>query len=230
MSVPQVLSSAWNNPAPYPSNEDLNPVIPLDPCRVYNMDVRTNANSMQVKNKYDILSKYQNIRYQNENSYNKLLRLVESEKLDRYMSNRNFFSNPADGEDKEKRNVDKISLENPDFRYSTLNEKLFEKEYETENKLNPRVMSDNGVADFRYDVKAPDFIKMVQESKQAYIKKRDRFFITPQKGSDQVSKDVSELLRVVREQQGSVPKRTSRASGTQKRRETRARSTKIKEV
>ena len=197
------------------------PIIPIDENVLNPKDInypvesrfsKPNNNISESKKISSILKKYPNLQYKNQSGYNKLIKTIENVQFMKYAQNSKFFDNvPNESnktEDKEHANVKKIKTINPDLYFSVENEKTLNKQLDNPNSnaLHGRVMEDNGIGTFRYDVNQPNFVKNVQEANQSFAYRRDRFFIAPQPTEHATDESIANLLKEARKNQAKVKK------------------------
>jgi hypothetical protein len=225
-------SYVWNKPMREQTDNELNPKTISYPDLV--SVARPSKNKQKINNENNILRKYQNVRYMNGDN---MVNTIDDLNFNKFIHTSKFFNGTEKYnekmEKKELANVTKLELANPDQIMSLANEKEVDDTVDNdENRLQRRVFTDAGVGTFRYDIKAPDLVKTVQNANQSFKARRDRYFIPKQEDAldkEGIAKqDASlELLKKLREEAGFNQGNTKPISGSYKsstgtRRRTRA--------
>lgn len=126
-----------------------------------------------------------NTRYKGMSQAASNKKLMQSARLHRSVAklNRNsVFSKPNDGETENAAAYAALEIENPDFILDRANDKEIEDALADENSIAKGWMTDTGTGQFNYDAPEADNVKMVIDSNDSYLARRDRFFIKPQEG------------------------------------------------
>ena len=227
-------SYVWNKPMREQTDNELNPKTISYPDLV--SVARPSKNKQKINNENTILRKYQNVRYMNGDN---MVNTIDDLNFNKFIHTSKFFNGTEKYnekmEKKELANVTKLELANPDQIMSLENEKIIDDTVDNDpNRLQRRVFTDGGVGTFRYDIKAPDLIKTVQNANQSYKARRDRYFIKPQENKELEKEGITkqdaslELLKKLREEAGFNQANTKPVSGSYKsstgnrRRKTRA--------
>jgi hypothetical protein len=153
----------------------------------------------QFYHKSKMIESFDNLNYHNmlPEDRNKWV-VNQSQKNDfyNYTKKSKFFSNPYDGEVKNRRGVEQIYRLNPEFQASQINAReRVESLTKDPNTLAVPVMSDAGHNVFEYDPKQGDQVDTVKDSNASYLARRDRFFVPPREGQQEDTlSDIKDIL------------------------------------
>jgi hypothetical protein len=163
-----------------PTDSSLNPPQSLRnfPCRETQIMPQDAMQNKIDKKNNEILRAYPNIRYSGmtQEQSNRMLIQQQNNIYDVEQLNENpMFSKPKDGEKQNKEAVVAISLKNPEFILSKINDKEAEEALEDPNSIRKPWYVDGGVGELAYENEASNAVKMVIDSNTNFTERRDRF-------------------------------------------------------
>lgn len=165
-----------------------------------------------------ILTAFPNVRYKNmsqKKSNRKMINMsFQAKEINKLMKS-NFFSKPEDGEKSNRKQTVNISLDNPEFLLSKINDKDAKTQLNNTNSIQKQWNVDGGMGVFEYESKNPDNVQMIIDSNASYVAQRDRFFIEdgdPPKGSstEDLLRRTDEQLQKIQASISSIPSRQKR--------------------
>jgi hypothetical protein len=153
----------------------------------------------QFYHKSKMIESFDNLNYHNMLPENRNKWVVnQSQKNDfyNYTKKSKFFSNPYDGESKNRKAVEQIYRLNPEFHVSDSNAReRVESLTKDPNTLAVPVFQDAGHNVFEYSPNKPDQVDTVKNSNASYLARRDRFFVPPREGQQEDTlSDIKDIL------------------------------------
>jgi hypothetical protein len=202
MSAPYSLNNEWDKPDMW---ENEQPLVVSYPC--LKSIGRPSKDKTRLYELNSILTKYPNVR--TKYGEKSVVNMIDTLNFNKRINKSTFFNANEEfivrQEKLEKENVSKVDETNPDHFVSTSNEDEVNDMVDNpeSNMLHGRVMTDGGIRHINYDVKAPDFVKLAQQSNASYMARRDRYHIKPRQ-EDIVPKQDSlkDLLKEMRDLHG----------------------------
>jgi hypothetical protein len=189
-----------------PTDMSLNPpqLLRNFPCRETQIMPQDALQNKIDKTNNIILRAYPNIRYSGmtQKESNKMLIQQQTDIFSVEQLNENaMFSKPMDGEKQNKAAVVAISLKNPEFILSRINDKETEEALEDPNSIRKPWYVDGGVGELAYENEASNAVKMVIDSNTNYVERRDRFVSsTDNELADKGAKAQVDILAMLKQQ------------------------------